>query len=975
MIRKLLTGIVLAFVSMSATALDQLYLIGPATPVGWEADHAMEMTKRDNDVFTIVCYLDNSDGKTFRFQSGKEFTVDNSGYYSAAIGGTPLVNNVEADIMEKVDNGFSVAHPGVYLITADIANMKVKLNRMNEIYAVGNIVGNWWMLPSSRPLSLVDQSNDNASVYSGVLHLKEGEGGRLGDFKFALDPANGSWNSGYFLQKDEANSGHFKSSVMGDTKWTVGQKPDENGTSPDLAPGRYRVLVDVVAKTVSFSPITVNMPLKEADFADGKAHYFLVGQRMGAWRLQPEWEFISQEDGSYAIPERLLYNGYVMVGMVDNYEDYVTQTYFGYSASDTVAKTKLDPHSGSGEQNFEYPLALLPAAGDNGCENDKFTSTRYDNISRTSTPAQHGGFDAMELRLINICDPDGFGDMEHIQSMPSRVTAIRLIVDYNGVPASLLFEGVNSNAAEVAKLRTFSFCGSGIRNLDIPYVNGVSTTPMNNQVGSGGREWADAWIQFSEKDKPYVDGYGEYIYQTSFTANWLKTHPSYFKFSKDGEASGMEYTSNNITFHYRPDLKHDPQFGRRQVTDSYGLVRNEVLYTYSTLAPEGYGTNKYAKQNLDDEMIVNSDNLACFAVENVWMEGDFKIWCGWGGSATNFEYDDNGTHYYRWYGSNASHGAAEENRTAFYSAGDVMAYTLFRDVPSANFAIGYGPIWNVTKSYDSEGNLQSSEKTLNPNVDETGRVKDGVDSSRRFYKRVEIWFNLKSGFSYMGKDADNKGDASFIVFYQELRGPQIHIDKTDVTHINYTYSIQDVNNMPLFVVDRNYGLITYYRVERIPLDSNGNEGEYTIVEENSFNHDSYMTSEDFARKNIQDPISLASGRYRYRVTVKRENTGDAEFSAKSNVLSIVAPPVHSGVEEISVSKDDAPFSMKLSAAGGRLRVEASSEIGRLRIYSMGGLLVKSVDIPFAAGMADVSDLAPGIYVANANNQSLRFVIR
>ena len=730
--------------------------------------------------------------------------------------------------------------------------------------------------------------------------------------------------------------------------------------------------VPVVSVT---GPVVVNMPLTEGDFADGRHHYFLVGQRMGAWRLQPEWEFVKGEDGSYTIPERLLYNGYVMVGVVDNYEDYITQTYQGYSASDINAETRLDPSKASGDQDFEFPLARIEAVGNNGCADGKFTGTRYNDIKRTATPFQHGGFDGMKYRLINICDPDGYGDVEHIKSMPSRVNSIKLTVDASGAPVSLDFVGVNTDATEVARLRTFSLCGSGIRNLDVPYVNGVSTTPLNNNDGQyGGREWAESWIQFSAKDKPYVDGYGEYIYQTSFTRNWLSTHPTYFKFKTAGEAAGLEYTSNNVTFTYRPDIKHDAQFGNRTVTDQYGLERKETLYTYSTLGADGYEANRHAVQNLDDEMIVNPDDMVCFAVEDMWMVGDFKIWSGWGGSITNYEYDSNGTFGTRWFGSNASHGAQGENRVAFYTAGEVMAYTLFRDVPAANFAVGYGPVWDVENTYDADGNIVNSNRTLNGNVHETGQVKDGAVAERRFYKRVEIWFNLKSGFAYSGKDEANNGNSSFIVFYQELRGPQISIAKTDETHINYTYQIQDVNNMPLSAVDRTYGLITYYRIERIPLDEKGNEGEYALVEERHLPEGGYLSSEEFAKTAVNDAETLQTGRYRYQVTIKRSQTGAHEFPAKSNILAVVAPPIQSGVETVS-GEGDGGFSMSLNAAEGLLRVNATSAVGNLNIYSVNGSLVAAGRIEGTAGMIDISSLPAGVYVANANNTSVRFIKR
>lgn len=719
-------------------------------------------------------------------------------------------------------------------------------------------------------------------------------------------------------------------------------------------------------------PVNVNMPLKETDFADGRAHYFLVGQRMGAWRLQPEWEFVRRDDGSYEIPARLLYNGYVMVAMVDNYQDYIYQTYKGFTHTDTNSKSFLDPSGAKTDTTVDFPLAAISAVGNNGCADGKFTGTRYNDVERTAPHRQHGGFDGMANRLINIYDADGHGDIDHIKSMPSRVNSIRLTVDEWGNPTNLTFEGLNSDAMEVARLRTFSLCGSRIRNLDVPYEKGVSTSPLNNNNnGYGGREWAESWIQYEKKDVPYVDGYGEYVYQTSFTRNWLGSHPTYFKFVADnsGDAQGLEYTSNNITFTYREGLTHDAQFGQRTFTDSYGLEHKEVLNTYSTLSPEGYETNLYAAQNIDDKMTVNPADMACYVVDDMWMIGDFKVWAGWGGAITNYEYEDNGTFYTRWYGSNASHGAQNENRTAFYTPGEVQAYTLFRDVPAANFSVGYGDM--------------GTDK-----VDEVGRIKDGAVANRRFYKRVEIWYNLNTGFAYKGKDDGGLDQASFLVFYQEPRGPQITIDWANDKHnqIHYTYGIQNANNTPIEMVDRTYGLITYYRIERYRLDDEGNmkseesaraasSANGKVVEEVTLPEGQYLSSDKFARTAIIDNEVLPAGRYRYKVTLKRTITGDHEFDALSNILAVAdVPPIQSGVEEVGAESAEG-FVMNLSASDGMLRVKANLPVGSLAIYAVNGRLVSLTRVAGMAATIDISALPAGVYVANANNTSVRFIKR
>lgn len=728
--------------------------------------------------------------------------------------------------------------------------------------------------------------------------------------------------------------------------------------------GYYTVTLDMVDNTPRLSvtgPFEAYMPLSETDFKDGRKHYFLVGQRMGAWRLQPEWEFIPQEDGTYAIPTCALYNGYVMVGEVDNYEDYITQTYRGYSHTDLGAESKIDPRNNDQEVTRELPLAFLPSTGKNGCTDGKYTGTRYNDIKRTSPDVQHGSWETMKLRLIHILTPDGYNDVQHIQSLPSRVNKIVLSLDENGHPSNIRFEGLNTSARALAEIRTFSLVGSGIKNHNISYngANGV-TSPLNNQPGYGGSEWCEAWIQYDNAARPYVDGNGEYIYHTSFTRDWLRAHPSYFNFEKDENSSGFEYTSNNITFVYNPDIKHADEFGQRTGIDSGGDERPEVLHTYfrDPVGDESYGRNEYAVNSLNDRLVIPEEDRACYVVEDMWMDGTFKVWCGWGGSATNYEFEDNGTTYTRWFRSNGSHGRSGEDCTAYFQADKILAYTLFEDVPNANFGIGYG--------------LPSSETFENPFVDNNGVInKDYVNQSqRRFFKRVEIWFNLKNGFAYQGAD---KG-GSVIIFYQEESGPNIVIAKTNGNHVNYNFCIPLINMDPA-VDERVYGNVVAYRVYRIPVDENGVEGTPVLVADEDLGDG--VKRDEFGNVDILDPTSLPAGRYRYMVETKRaltQNTEDKWKSAKSNIIRISPEDIPSGVENVG-QDEAADFGLKLASSDGMLRVSANAEIGSLTIYSMNGAMVKRVNVTSNTTTVDISALAAGVYVVNANNHSVRFVKR
>ena len=252
--------------------------------------------------------------------------------------------------------------------------------------------------------------------------------------------------------------------------------------------------------------------------------------------------------------------------------------------------------------------------------------------------------------------------------------------------------------------------------------------------------------------------------------------------------------------------------------------------------------------------------------------------------------------------------------------------------------------------------------------------------NRRFYKRVEIWYNLKTGFAYKGKDENGLDQASFLVFYQEPRGPQISIDwaNDEKKQINYTYGIQNASGTPIEMVDRTYGLITYYRIERHMLDEQGamrqSRAGGTIVEEVELPQGQYLTSDAFAKKNVIDNEILPAGRYRYKVALKRTMTGDHEFDALSNILSVAPSSVTSGVETVNPDFAD-NFVMQAVVRDGNLEVTANAELGKLSIFAVNGRLMAVSKENGTSATVDISSLPAGVYVANAHNKSVRFIKR
>ena len=208
-----------------------LYLIGDATPGGWDNNAATEMTRTDNGRFTWTGALQAGSFKfilargTFSpcYNNGRE---DGTLYYSAD--GTPDVN-------------FSVSEAGTYrvdvnLFTATLGLTPVESIRppYEQIYFIDGTAG-YTFAPMTR-----DALDPFLFRYGHVFTT-------AGDFKFAT--ANGSWENNYKATQPNApytdTSVEFVSGFDPDNKWML-QASEVNKAYKicfDIRPGQERMLM------------------------------------------------------------------------------------------------------------------------------------------------------------------------------------------------------------------------------------------------------------------------------------------------------------------------------------------------------------------------------------------------------------------------------------------------------------------------------------------------------------------------------------------------------------------------------------------------------------------------------------------------------------------------------------------------------------------------------------------------------------
>lgn len=242
----LLLGAMLLSFTAKADDNGRLFIIGSATPYGWELDMAQSLlsTPDNPGVYTGTIYLKGGEENTFKFMEAHEW--GNTEY------GIPAASAVQGNIQlasGTLDNEYSqmyVTENGNYNISIDTNNLvgviKPSDYQENEIkycslFLIGDATDGGWTVENGTPLY---QTKTAPYEYSAIVTLKS-----QGSFKIAnaLRGA-GSWNPQYYYFKDVDDDTKISTDSTDDRQWSVSNDGD------------YRVTVNVISHTISILSAT-----------------------------------------------------------------------------------------------------------------------------------------------------------------------------------------------------------------------------------------------------------------------------------------------------------------------------------------------------------------------------------------------------------------------------------------------------------------------------------------------------------------------------------------------------------------------------------------------------------------------------------------------------------------------------------------------------------------------------------------------
>lgn len=177
--------------SITAPPFSQLWIVGDASPSGWDINTPMAFTQSTSNPY-IFTYEGNFTTGDFKILAGS--TGDWCGqWYRPLVNGQALnLTSVEQNSGCTTDNKWTITAStvGRYKITLDTANNTININKVN-LYIIGDAGPNGWNISNPNPMIY---SNGNF-IYNGPMNV--------GDFK--ISKFTGNWCDGQWINAATAD--------------------------------------------------------------------------------------------------------------------------------------------------------------------------------------------------------------------------------------------------------------------------------------------------------------------------------------------------------------------------------------------------------------------------------------------------------------------------------------------------------------------------------------------------------------------------------------------------------------------------------------------------------------------------------------------------------------------------------------------------------------------------------------------------
>lgn len=248
----MLVGLMMTLSTVSAKAVDNLYLVGDAlwNNDNWDFKNSVVMNKVDNDVFKVSVYLQEGVDKEFKFITkpvwgNTEYRAESKDFFLTPDNSAKLIEgggNVEGDY----DFKFKVSESANYDITCDLTNGTILLEKSKnqdylikkiDLWIVGDATSAGWTITNGIKM---ERDATDPSKFSATVDLTDKINPEGGGFKICTNN-QADWFNQYWYTKDPNDDSKmiYDIDYSTDVKWKV------------EVPGLYTINVDVAKMTIS----------------------------------------------------------------------------------------------------------------------------------------------------------------------------------------------------------------------------------------------------------------------------------------------------------------------------------------------------------------------------------------------------------------------------------------------------------------------------------------------------------------------------------------------------------------------------------------------------------------------------------------------------------------------------------------------------------------------------------------------------
>ena len=218
--------------ALAASPYNELWIVGSATPKGWELNNADMMFQDPSDPF-VFTYNEVLAAGEFKVATAKSWDAP---FYRPLSANQPITDTDVQLSAGDPDHKWIISEPGPYKITLNIRDNAISITPFTpyeNLWIVGDATPAGWNINAP-----VQMTRESEFIFTWTGQLNPGE------FKFPI--ATGDWGTGYFMpfNADESIAETqitFRPTGSPDLKWRV--QPGEEGV--------YTITLDQFRHTIS----------------------------------------------------------------------------------------------------------------------------------------------------------------------------------------------------------------------------------------------------------------------------------------------------------------------------------------------------------------------------------------------------------------------------------------------------------------------------------------------------------------------------------------------------------------------------------------------------------------------------------------------------------------------------------------------------------------------------------------------------